>query len=535
MPIITTRKRMFSSLSVLIVAVALGVFQAPAAAASDSYGYTRLDTDASRKVPALGTKTQPDPPAAQPDAVTLAATVGVPFNGLNQTAPSASAVSDTILAASSSTTLQATNSSLRLTNQVGTQLSNMTLSQFFSAPAGDGTLIDPKVYFDRNAVNQRYYVVALQNTDSGTPFNASDDLSTIHLAISRSSSPSSLAAAGWCRYLIDGLFVDPVTTQNEVTHSDFPSIGFGADAFVITTRQHGPLVFGVTIIRALNKLIYSNNALGTCPLDAYWELQASPTFNDFTAFTLQAAQHYTNPSSFPGTSNPVYLVSTRHGGSFSSYRVWRVSNMLDVSPPKVESVTVAWSTYSEPPDAPGGAGGTKVDTGIAEILQTAGVGNAISAVHTLACQFTANTALESCWRMVRFIVGQTNGVMTVTKSELQGLGGGDNAFYHHPGLAVNNSNETAVVFLAQLPGNAHRISSRVATKSLGAGFGVSSPLANGTCARAPFLPGQAVRSGDYVGAQTAVDGDSFWISAEHAEVLSGTCRWATKIAKVTHP
>ena len=137
--------------------------------------------------------------------------------------------------------------------------------------------------------------------------------------------------------------------------------------------------------------------------------------------------------------------------------------------------------------------------------------------------------------MVRFIVGQSGGVMTVTKSELQGLGGGDNVFYHHPGIAVNNSNQTAVVFLAQLPGNSHRISSRVATKALGAGFGVSATVTDGTCNRAPAIPGGTVSSGDYVGAQTATDGVGFWISAEHAQVVGGVCRWATTIAKVTHP
>ncbi|WP_309116571.1 hypothetical protein [Saccharothrix sp.] len=467
---------------------------------------------------------------APPPEVVGSAVLNPPFTGLDETVDN-TAVSDTVVAAGATKVLQAVNRSLRMTDTTGGNAQVMSLEQFFGA-AGQGLMFDPKVHFDRNAVNQRFYAIALQeaNTDNGNP---ADDFSAIHLAVSRSAAPSGLDPANWCRYELDGLLTSPAT-GNQVSTADFPGLGVGADGIVITTNQHTG-DFAVAAVRALDKALYSNNA-ASCPLAPYWELEASGVFNDFSAHTLQPAQHYTNPTSFPGRANPVYLVSTRHAEVSNAYRVWRVANIAPfdpVTPPVLESTTVSWSTYSPPPAAPGGAGGAKVDTGDSRTLQVAGVGDAITAAHAIACQFTAGTALESCVRVVRLVMGQSGGVMTATKSELQGLGGGDNAFYHHPGVAVDTSHHTAVVFLANLPGNAHRVSSRVAVKALGAGFGASVALTDGTCARAPFLPGLAVRTGDYTGAQTSVDGSAFWVTAEHADLVGGVCRWKSRIARVT--
>ncbi|GAB2993991.1 hypothetical protein [Saccharothrix stipae] len=455
-----------------------------------------------------------------------------PFTGLDETANGASA-SDSTVASGATKVLQAVNRSLRMTSTSGGNAQAMTLEQFFGA-AGQGDMFDPKVHFDRNAVDQRFYVVALQdqNVDDADPTN---DFSAVHLAVSRSAAPSGLDPANWCRYELDGLVTSPAT-NNQPSFADFPGLGVGADGIVITSNQFTGKTFAVTTVRTLDKSVYSHNAV-SCPLEPYWEFDASSSFNDFTAHTLQPAQHYTNPTSFPGRANPVYLVSTRPDVASSSYRVWRIANIApfnQANPPVLESTSVPWSTYSVPPNAPGGAGGAKVDTGDTRILQVAGVGDAITAAHTISCQFTNGTPLESCLRVVRLVMGQSaGGVMTATKSELQGLGGGDNAFYHHPGVAVNNNNQTAVVFLANLPGNAHRISSRVAVKALGAGFGASVTLTDGTCARAPVNVGDAVRSGDYTGAQTAVDGTAFWVTAEHAELIGGVCRWKTRVTRVT--
>ncbi|HEU5157188.1 MAG TPA: hypothetical protein VFU43_09335 [Streptosporangiaceae bacterium] len=470
--------------------------------------------------------------AAAPAAASGTALAGIdpPFNGLDETAADVS-VSDTIVAANGSKVLQAVNRNVRMTNSLGGAAQSMSLEQFFGAAPAQGPMFDPKVYFDRNAVNQRFYVIALQedNVDDNDP---ADDFSVIHLAISRSSDPSDLSPANWCRYPIDALHTSPAT-NNQKTHADFPGLGVGTDAIVISANQHTPAEFAVAVVRVLSKQVFSDNA-NSCPTESFWKFEGSNVFNDFSAHTLQPAQHYTSPTSLPGRTNPVYLVSSRHQMISSTYRLWRIANVTPfnpATPPVIENMSISWATYSPPPDAPGGAGGAKIDTGDARILQVAGVGDAITAVHTIACPNTPNSPLESCLRTVRFTIDPANGA--VTKSELQGLGGGDNAFYHHPAVAVNNSHQTTVVFLANTPLNSHRVSSRVATKAVNAGFGQSMTLTDGTCARAPIAPGLPVGTGDYTGAQTAIDGNAFWVAAEHAELIGGVCKWQTRIARVT--
>ena len=51
----------------------------------------------------------------------------------------------------------------------------------------------------------------------------------------------------------------------------------------------------------------------------------------------------------------------------------------------------------------------QIDTGDNRVMQVAGLGDTLSAVHTVACQFTAGTKPESCVRLLRFGVGATAG------------------------------------------------------------------------------------------------------------------------------
>jgi hypothetical protein len=103
--------------------------------------------------------------------------------------------------------------------------------------------------------------------------------------------------------------------------------------------------------------------------------------------------------------------------------VWRIANVAPfdpAAPPVLENVSVSWSTYSPPPLAPGGANGTMVRTGDAQIAQTLASVTRSPLCTRLPASSPANTPFESCFRAVRFTVGQVNGTMTVTKSELQG-------------------------------------------------------------------------------------------------------------------
>ena len=104
---------------------------------------------------------------------------------------------NTTVAQSNTRVLEATNSALRLFTNAGGVLATKGLTPFFGADPANGPLLAPKVYYDRNAANRRLYVVALQR-------NAATKVSTIWLAVSRSSDPGNLEPASWCRYPING-------------------------------------------------------------------------------------------------------------------------------------------------------------------------------------------------------------------------------------------------------------------------------------------------------------------------------------------
>src|SRR6185312_1436015 len=99
---------------------------------------------------------------------------------------------DTSVAKSPTRVLEAVNGALRLSNTSGGTIATVDLNTFFGAAVANGLLFDPKVYFDRNATNQRFYVVALQQ-------NTNPKLSLIWLGVSRITNPSNLSSPNWCR------------------------------------------------------------------------------------------------------------------------------------------------------------------------------------------------------------------------------------------------------------------------------------------------------------------------------------------------
>jgi hypothetical protein len=106
-----------------------------------------------------------------------------------------------------------------------------------------------------------------------------------------------------------------------------------------------------------------------------------------------------------------------------------------------------------------------------------------------------------------------------------------------PGIALNAREQTAVVF--QRSSSTSFLSARWTMKDLSAtAFESASPLTTGTCAQSLIDDFGRNRTGDYTGAQadpadfgTAAT-SSFWLAAERATVIAGTCQWQTHIIKV---
>ncbi|MBI1733773.1 MAG: hypothetical protein HYR51_01240 [Candidatus Rokubacteria bacterium] len=459
-----------------------------------------------------------------------AAMVTTAFNGLNRVSGGSLgfifAPPDTIVAKSPNRVLEAVNSALRLFSPTGTVLDTKTLNSFFPVPdlsvANEGLLFDPKVYFDRNAANKRFYVIALEK-------RIATEVSKIWLAVSRSADPTSLAASKWCRYKISGKRNGGTANSS---WADYPGLGAGANALVITANQFrftGDEGFTFAIIRVLNKLTLANNATSCPALPAVKVFQPASATGDGNHFTIQPVQHYSGPSSFTGVSQPAYALATVFGTS-TMYRVYRISNVS--STPKLHQDTVAGSfTYGIQPDAPQSDTASTIDTGDNRMTHAAGVGNFVTGVHGTLCNFGGG-ATESCARVVRIQV--SGPTLNATMSKQHVLGGTDQ-FHFWPGVAVNSTHDTAVVMQsigATLTNG--RLSARWTTRdSAAANFSTTKGLTTGTCPQT-FTN----RSGDYTGAQTdPSDFSSFWLAGERATTLPGRvlCEWQTRIIKITAP
>jgi len=462
----------------------------------------------------------------------LAHTITTSFAGLDRPSAASGGFSffppDTIVAKGAAKVLEAVNSALRLFTPTGTALATMDLNTFFSYPVnGDSEriLFDPKVFYDHNAANPRFYLVAL-NAET-TFFNQQ---SRIYLAVSRSSDPADLSAASWCRYFINS--VRNKKKASKASWADYPGLGVGPDALVISTNQFTFLSsdFMYAIIWALNKNTLSNNGAGCPNLPKVFSWQpAGKNKGDATIFTLQPVQSYTSPSSFAGTTNPAYLISTEYGAS-SVYKVWRIRNIASGSPTLGGPVNLTGAyTYDVAPDAPQAGSAVLLSTGDNRMTSAAGIGNALYGIHGTLCNLGGGLA-ESCARYVRITVGQDAfGGLTAALSQQITFGGGDGVFYFWPGIAVNLSQQVVAVF-QRSAANAYLSAHRTGKNLADLVFEAPAPITDGTCSQT-----LTNRTGDYVGAQTDPAGVTFWVAGERATMIGGACVWQTWIQQLLAP
>jgi hypothetical protein len=465
---------------------------------------------------------------AAPALVSSFAGINRPQSGVGVTTPTGPP--DTIVGSNGTSVIEAVNRAVRLSTSTGTALQTSHLNTFFGASLANGSLFDPKVYYDRNATNQRYYIVALQQSGRGDTSTA-NDISRLWLAISRSSNPANLNAASWCRYNIDAR--RNAGTSN-ASWADYPGLGAGRDALLVSLNNFRFTndSFTYAIVRAFNKTIASNNA-ASCPSVPMFTFQPSSTIGDLTnTFTLQPVQHYTSPSSFSGTTNPAYLISTIRGQS-ALYRIWRIRNVAGGAPTMHATNVSGNFTYNFPPAAPGGSG-APIDTGDVRVLQSAGNGNLLTAAHTTNCQF-AGGGVEACVRLMRFSVSQSLlGVMTASISQQVTFGGGDDRFYFYPSVAVNTANATGMAFNRSAVGGTLGV--WWGSKTSAAAVPTVGSLANGTCALATEFDSTRgrYRAGDYSGAQlNPADLTTFWVAGERAASFSGVCQWDTRVGRIS--
>ncbi|MDP9295322.1 MAG: hypothetical protein M3O88_01330 [Actinomycetota bacterium] len=420
------------------------------------------------------------------------------------------------------------NGAVRLFKSSGSVLDTMELRDFFGARHKPGRLdfvYDPKLTFDTNGPDRRIYAVSLQHYSTGR----AEGKAAIWLAISRTPDPKDLSPNGWCRYRIDAR--SDVGTDL-AGWPDFPGLGIGADTVAVSANQYSFRGdrFTYANVRVFDKLAASANG-PTCPSFDVITLQPSGKVKNFNAYTLQPAQHATDPTPVPGKGDPLYLVNTSEGRLPSSlYRVWRITGGAGPDP-EISHVNLVGPRYSLPSQAPQRGTSIRLDAGDVEILQVVGRGDELVATHTVRCAFRAGTPSESCIRVIHVDVkvGRSGELKATLADRVTTFGGGDGWFYFDPAVAMNAEGTVGV----SLQGSSARtyLSAWWTTENA---TGVVK-LARGTCPdRAEYDSNfLATRTGDYTGVQVDPSTGGFWFAGERAAKDSGRCRWETKIVATT--
>jgi hypothetical protein len=159
------------------------------------------------------------------------------------------------------------------------------------------------------------------------------------------------------------------------------------------------------------------------------------------------------------------------------------------------------------------------------MLQVAGIGNGLQAVHGTGCNFDGGAA-ESCVRQVRIVAGQSAaGAPTATIGRQYTFGGGSGVFYFWPGIAANTRNDIIVPFHHSSTGS--YLSSYWTMKGISANR-FNSPLTLSVSVRRLSEP-----NWDYIGAHLdPSDLLSFWVAGERATTIGDDCQWQTQVQKV---
>jgi hypothetical protein len=290
--------------------------------------------------------------------------------------------------------------------------------------------------------------------------------------------------------------------------------------------------FRSSYVYVADKVALVDNAV-SCPALEIFRFRTMRDAGRAQAFNPQAAQHYTE-TGLPG--NPLFLLNTRFRNT-NVYALWRIRsrNAREADKPKLESVNVAGTAFSFPPDALQKGGGVRLATNDLRVMQQVVFRDGkLWAAHATGC--TIRNDPVSCVRVVRIVPTTDGGAI-----DFEDTFGVRRQFLWMPGIAVNAAGQAIAVF--QRSGKRVFMSTGyngLRTALVGPGrvlerFDNAKFLMRGKCSSQHIDDIGRARTGDYTGAIVDPNDDtSFWLAAEYAVRRSGNCIWSTRIAKVSY-
>jgi uncharacterized repeat protein (TIGR01451 family) len=382
-----------------------------------------------------------------------------------------------------------------------TEVSTPLATFFASLPPVDGfgSYSDPVVTYDDNiigpAANNGRFIIGDQNIDSGTGAGVFD------IAISKSSSPTTLTSTDWAFYQI--------TTTEANYFNDYPgNLGFNNDALVFTLNMFS-LTGGANHVEV--NAVSINDLLSGVPQN-----QLHHTQTDVSDFSLRPATEHN-----AAAGAPEWLISqTGDGGHIN---VYKMQNLLTT--PSFSLTKLAVNAYTDvvnyPPLQPDG---TPITTNIDSRIQKAALeGNTLVATHPVALSSTQDAAQ---WYQIDVSSG------TPSLHQQGDVTLGNNTYAYYPAIDINPAGNIGMTFMDSGTGSGQYMSVYVT--------GRTSSDATGTMETPVLVPagtGQANyhdfsstgRGGDLGGINIDPNDQSFWATNEFANTES-TANWGTAIA-----
>ena len=359
------------------------------------------------------------------------------------------------------------------------------------ADSGAG-LSDPIVAYDEKI--QRF-IVGDQDVNFNTHVSAFD------IAVSKTSSPTTLSAADWTFYKIG-------TTQAG-EDADYPgNFGYNADAFVFTLNMFAVAGTGGTNHAQVVSVNSADLAAGTATPRVY--------ANNLADFSVRPTAMHDAVA-----GDPMWLV-TDHGDGLS-IDVYKMTGELTTSATFTRT-NLAVTAYSQAV-APTNPNGTSITTNIdSRIMKAAEANNTIVAAHTVAASSTQDVAQ---WYAIDVSTG------TPALAQQGRVGAGNNTYVTYPGIDINPSGAIGMSYIKSGTDTSTDYMSRLVTGRVASDAAgtmqtpVKVPNGTGLANYTDFASPH--RAGDLSGINVDPADGSFWAVNEFAN-SQATANWGTAVA-----
>lgn len=328
---------------------------------------------------------------------TDAPTVGTNFEGITQ---SGYIPSEPQPAAGPNHIVILGNVSIKITDKSGTVLQNVLQSSFFGIPSGEEPGFDGKCFYD--ARNGRFLLLTeTQNSLTST--------SNYYLAISQTND----AMGSWYIYTLD-MTIDG-TTQS-TNWADFPGLGLSSDKIVLSGQQYS---FSTNSYRYQKLRVLDRSAAYSGSITSYVDF-----------YNWSGQRFVTKPGRNVSVSDTIHLLTTPNTGGTSFY--YRRLTGTPSSPVLSGETSVTVSSYSIPPNAPGGSASITINTGdsrTSDFFVRDGI--LYSAIH---CGVNINGG--STESVIKFVKIQVSPLSTTPLTDE--TYGAENTFYYYPMVCADS-------------------------------------------------------------------------------------------------